>query len=123
MALAGCPPAATPTVPADSITIDGNPSDWSGIAPLITDPAGNGSPDVPLDVVALYVTNDDTHVYFLVELADNPDPDIYDYWFFHLRLDTDRDTQTGCYGMDVQVSLNAGKAGPGSSFPADVRDC
>lgn len=44
-----------------SINIDGNASDWNGIDPIVTDPTGI--------LKALYVTNDNEFVYFMLDFG------------------------------------------------------
>jgi hypothetical protein len=81
------------------IQVDGDPSDWTGIAPLLTDPAGDvvdddGQQYPTLDIVNISVTNDATDVYFLVEFAGATTPDTLTAAL--LLLDTDQDPNTGC---------------------------
>jgi photosystem II stability/assembly factor-like uncharacterized protein len=47
------------------ITIDGNPDDWQGIEPLISD--AKDSPLMESDFKALYVSNDDLFLYLMLE--------------------------------------------------------
>jgi hypothetical protein len=48
------------------ISVDGDPADWHGIGPLITDPEED-APSRDSDMKALYVTNDDEYLYFMFE--------------------------------------------------------
>jgi hypothetical protein len=89
---------------AQSITVDGDPSDWVGIAAVITDPPGNALPgDEDLgvlreeDLVALRITNDASFVYFLGETANVLSPDVTQSLFGSIFLDTDRNPSTGCF--------------------------
>ncbi|MFZ3060102.1 MAG: hypothetical protein WA102_10240 [Candidatus Methanoperedens sp.] len=56
-----------------SIVIDGNPSDWVGIEPIMTDPKGDSSANVQgSDMKSLYAFNDDDYLYLMLELYSNP---------------------------------------------------
>jgi hypothetical protein len=59
--------------------------------PLITDPAGNAGGN-PVDFTALFVGNDDTSVYFVVEFAGPASDNVSSV----IRLNTDFDQATGC---------------------------
>jgi len=56
-------------LPNRTITVDGLPGDWQGIAPVFTDPKGDT--EVPVDdgsdLKALYVARDSLNLYFMVE--------------------------------------------------------
>jgi hypothetical protein len=91
--------------------------------PLISDPVGNAGGN-PVDFKALYVSNDATNVYFLVEFAGDASRNtISPIW-----LDTDIDQTTGCQlgiprfnGAEYDVFL----AGPtfGGSFIGNQSLC
>ncbi len=115
---------ANPAYPA-TITVDGDKSDWAGIAPLINDQVGELLSYE--DLVAVSVTNDQTHAYFLLEYA-NPVRQfgrrIGNYFLF---LDTDLDPSTGCdlftpgelgFEYGFTFSQNIGK-----DFVGDARNC
>ncbi|MCI0495038.1 hypothetical protein L0Z72_08510, partial [candidate division KSB1 bacterium] len=54
------------------ITVDGNPTDWSGIAALATDPQGDDSPSIyGDDIKALYIARDANHLFIRMDLWDN----------------------------------------------------
>jgi len=56
-------------VEARSIIVDGDPSDWAGIPPIVTDPD-----DMPYDDVDLseaYVTNDEDYLYIRMDVYGN----------------------------------------------------
>lgn len=117
-------PTLTPVVGPRTVTIDGNPSDWAGITPLITDPAG----DVPSsgDVVALSVVNDGSHVYFLKQFAaEGP----WGNGAAALFFDTDLNAGTGCpmpSGMGAEYAIIPVSANPvGAPFALilDYRTC
>src|SRR5215471_11063197 len=59
--------------------------------PLITDPAGNAGGN-PVDFTALFVGNDETNVYFVVEFAGPASANVSSV----IRLNTDFDQNTGC---------------------------
>jgi hypothetical protein len=82
------------------ITVDGDPSDWAGITPLLTDIAGNASPNNPEDFINLYVTNDDTFIYFLVEFANVIRLNVPTFVPAIIFLDTDLNPGTGCFGAE-----------------------
>jgi len=104
------------------ITVDGNPSDWAGISPLLTDAAGdgpfntNGNYFAGQDFVNISVTNDSTNVYFLFEFAGNHSGGIV------LRLDTDLNTATGCNGSEYLIFVTVSEPG-GHLALSDFRDC
>ncbi|MCD6318663.1 carboxypeptidase regulatory-like domain-containing protein, partial [Candidatus Aerophobetes bacterium] len=62
------------TVPSvASITVDGDPNDWKGINPVVSDPQGDSSGKKSgTDVKAIYVAKDDTYLYFMMSLWDGP---------------------------------------------------
>jgi hypothetical protein len=62
-------------VPLANIVIDGNPDDWSGITPALTDPQGDSySSYTGTDVKSLYIaqSTDLSKVYLMMELWDGP---------------------------------------------------
>lgn len=63
--------AATSQVPNGSITVDGEPSDWSGITPAVIDNEGD-SCGADCDIKAVYSAMDDTNAYFLIETYGVP---------------------------------------------------
>lgn len=56
-------------VEARSIVVDGDPSDWAGIAPIVTDPDDMPYDDVDLSEV--YVTNDEDCLYIRMDVYGN----------------------------------------------------
>ena len=58
-----------------TITVDGNASDWAGIAP-VTDPPGDKDPGVSetgVDIAGVYLARDTENLYVLMRLHDaNP---------------------------------------------------
>jgi parallel beta-helix repeat protein len=116
-----------------AILVDGWPGEWTGINPVITDMTG-GDPKVPEGFVRLYVTNDDSFVYFLVEFANQIRRDVEFNTLGAIYLDTDQDEKTGCphfvgenvLGVEAVVLLQThfgDSTGPGGTFLADYRDC
>lgn len=81
------------------IKVDGDSSDWVGINPILTDPAGDGPFDTfgqyypGLDIINISVINDEARVYFLVEFVDVADPLLGN---LIINLDSDRNSHTGC---------------------------
>lgn len=55
-----------------TITIDGNPNDWSGIAAFALDPQGDDYPDINGDdIKALYIARDAYYLFIRMDLWDN----------------------------------------------------
>jgi hypothetical protein len=114
-----CPPVRT-TSP--SILVDGDPSDWAGISPLLTDAAGDGPFDTNgnyfagEDFVNISVTNDSSNVYFLFEFAGPHTGGIT------ISLDTDQNGATGCNGAEYLIFVTASEPG-GHLALSDFRDC
>lgn len=110
------------------IVVDGDPGDWGGIAPLVTDVVGNDPPNAPEDFVSLRITNDRVFVYFLVEFANNIRTNTIGNLLAQISLDTDENTGTGCrffingqpLGVEFVLSFY-GDSTP--SFLGDHRDC
>lgn len=50
-----------------TINVDGDPGDWTGIPPIITDPPFDGNNELE-DIKAVYSANDEENLYFLMEL-------------------------------------------------------
>lgn len=112
------PPPAT-----DTIRIDGDPSDWAGIAPVLNDAAGDGPFDssgryvAGSDILHIWVTNDITYVYFLMEFAGAPFTGGLKLFF-----DTDVNPSTGCNGMETLMFMSPGEPGAQLAL-ADYRNC
>ena len=94
------------------IIVDGDPGDWGGVEPLLTDPGGDGPFNQAgdyfpgEDFLNISVANDDTNVYLLMEFVANHSGG------FAFFLDTDQDSTTGCNGTEYVVfvtsSVNGG---------------
>ena len=56
-------------VEARSIIVDGDPSDWIGISPIVTDP--NDMPYDDVDLSEVYVTNDEDYLYIRMDVYGN----------------------------------------------------
>ena len=60
-----------PPLPPGTIQVHGDPSDWAGIHPTLTQSVGDGPFDASnhihagSDIVKIFVTNDNSHVFFL----------------------------------------------------------
>ena len=68
-----CPSYPHFQVPFANITIDGNPADWSGIQPALSDRAGDarGGP-IGGDITALYLARDGTKAYLRIDVTNGP---------------------------------------------------
>jgi hypothetical protein len=72
--------------------VDGDPSDWAGISPILSDPAD----DIAIrDVREVYITNDRESVYFLTKLTGIPALSGLNR-AVTLSIDTDRNLDTPC---------------------------
>ena len=61
------------SIPFRSITLDGNMSDWTGISPVLTDPAGDDSYGLPGDDIRdVFISKDNDFIYFGIRMADGP---------------------------------------------------
>ncbi|NNM30682.1 MAG: hypothetical protein HKO57_14270, partial [Akkermansiaceae bacterium] len=95
--------AATPLVPLStyaSISVDGNRDDWAGIPAALSDPLGDGTPDV----ISLKVANDDDYLYLLVEYSGLFDTNnLNGSASTFLSIDTDANVFTGfnIYGLGL----------------------
>jgi hypothetical protein len=60
------------TIPIATITVDGDITDWVGIAPALTDPQGDDSPGYTGDdIQAIYLARDTEHLYLRMDLWEN----------------------------------------------------
>jgi protocatechuate 3,4-dioxygenase beta subunit len=58
---------------ATAIAIDGDPSDWQGIPPILTNPPGDVQVNVPgVDLTGLRAIMDEVYLYILLEVNDPP---------------------------------------------------
>jgi len=63
----------TVTAPRATLTIDGEPDDWTDIDPVIHDPEGNDpSPYTGCDIKDVYIAIDDTYLYLMGDFWDGP---------------------------------------------------
>lgn len=105
------PPPPPPLTPG-AIQVDGDPSDWAGIHPMLTDSAGDGPFDASnqyhagSDIVKIFVTNDNSHVFFLMEFAGTPYTG-----GITMSLDTDVNPLTGCNGMEAVIHTSPSEPG------------
>jgi hypothetical protein len=59
-------------IPSRTITVDGIPTDWDGIAALATDPQGDDFPSIyGDDIKALYIARDANHLFVRMDLWEN----------------------------------------------------
>lgn len=114
-------PPPPPPSPPDTIQVDGDPSDWAGIHPMLTDGEGDGPFDASnqyhagSDIVKTYVTNDNSHVFFLMEFAGAPYTG-----GITMFLDTDVNPLTGCKGIEAVVHTSPSE--PGAHLALAVYD-
>ncbi|WP_125673027.1 hypothetical protein [Candidatus Methanodesulfokora washburnensis] len=79
------------------IKIDGDPSDWGSISPLVTFPPRYIDPP-ELEVSSIYVANDDENLYFRIDTRGKPTTRVNGgklYRYFFVDLDTDNNDNTG----------------------------
>lgn len=79
------------------IKIDGDPSDWGSISPLVTFPPRYIDPP-ELEVSSIYVANDDENLYFRIDTRGKPTTRVNGgklYRYFFVGLDTDNNDNTG----------------------------
>ncbi|HJQ24554.1 MAG TPA: CARDB domain-containing protein [Blastocatellia bacterium] len=112
-----------PPPASEGIRIDGDPSDWAGIAPVLNDAAGDGPFDsagryLPgSDFLHIWVTNDNAYVYFLMEFAGAP----YSGGVM-LIFDTDVNPSTGCNGAETVIFTSPAEPGAHLAL-SDYRSC
>jgi hypothetical protein len=79
-------PAATP-LSGSTIVVDGYPGDWAGILPIVSDVKYDASS--PYDIHDVYVTDDGTYLYLMMELDSMGAVGLY------FDLDVDQNIATG----------------------------
>jgi len=105
------------TVPgthAVTITVDGNPIDWAGVLPIVTD-AEEDDPTNTTDIVRCYVTDDMINLYFRMDLVAGPDETAQGYFVF---IDTDQSASTGGSGagdIGIDYYIRCYEIGPMSA--------
>jgi hypothetical protein len=120
---AGDEPPPTEPPPSDTIRIDGDPDDWAGISPVLNDDAGDGPFDgfghllAGSDFLHIWVTNDNTYVYFLMEFNGAPYTGGVTLFF-----DTDVNPTTGCQGTEAVIFTSADEPGAHLAL-GDYRNC
>jgi len=94
-------------VPIRTITVDGQPGDWAGISPILTDPSGDSTCGAGTDIIALYLARDDQYLYWRMDTADGQ--------FSYDGQDTPRGPEVTFY------SISGGQAvsGVSASLPGD----
>jgi len=119
------------TALAHTVTVDGNPSDWTGTPPsevntytvsdyewIWRDAGGDertdfANPDPRVDLVEFRVTSDENYLYFLIRLNDTSGVNIGDDGapFIAITIDTDQQPNSGevwfAGDSDTQVNSNA----------------
>lgn len=93
------------------IIVDGDPSDWAGITPIISDPSGD-TPYGVADVKDVYITWDTTDLYVRIDVYGAISATAGDY---NVHLDTDMNATTGAdswadIGTDYRLNVYAGKS-------------
>lgn len=135
VALARHTTVEVPDVSSNPILIDGDSSDWAGIQPAVTDPAGDenslfyGKPGT--DLAGVYLARDDTYLYLLMTMHDGgpltgsgEEPlHIVELQQYLLQLHTPGDIVINCSnpngnGWRVDVSDRNGKLY--KSYPPDT---
>ncbi|MDZ7341560.1 MAG: T9SS type A sorting domain-containing protein [candidate division KSB1 bacterium] len=59
-------------IPFQSIIVNGDVSDWVGLAPLVTDPQGDDTLNYPgADIQAIYAAQDGNHLFLRMDLWEN----------------------------------------------------
>ncbi|MEN3336017.1 MAG: hypothetical protein V7641_5382 [Blastocatellia bacterium] len=107
----------------EGIRIDGDPSDWADISPILTDDAGDGPFDASgrylagSDFLRIWATNDNTKVYLLMEFAGVPYTGGIKLFF-----DTDVNPTTGCNGTEAVIFTSPAEPGAQLAF-GDNRNC
>lgn len=76
-------------VEANAVTLDGDLTDWAGVAPIASDPADSAE---VVDILALYARATDERLYLALENESPISQLNYGYSWY---LDTDQDAQTG----------------------------
>jgi len=114
---------STPTATAKTIIVDGDPSDWLGISPIITDPDDYTWDE--LDVKEVYMTDDGNYLYVRIDFYGTFSSDV---GATSAYLDTDQDPSTGIFVSGIGVEVQFGVYGgwgygyfplTGSSFSVD----
>ncbi len=59
-------------LPARTITLDGNASDWDGISPILSDPSGDSTGGLGTDIKSVYLAQDSNYVYWRMDIYDAP---------------------------------------------------
>jgi len=100
--------------PHTTIMIDGNPSDWTGIPPIVTDPTGDE--DADYDLTECYVTNDGSNLHFMIKVSGSIQYVTDDTPPYTVALDTDQNEETGetegPAGEDLDIGFDYAIAGP-----------
>jgi hypothetical protein len=120
-------------IPFRSIVIDGNDADWSGISPVVEDPAGDKDPmysTVPgTDLANVYMARDDTYLYFMMTmhdggpLQDPPTLYVVELQQYLNQIHTPGDLIASVsYTPDAGWTVSIGVRGPGGQvalYPSD----
>jgi hypothetical protein len=63
------------SIPARSVAVDGETSDWGGVDPAVVDPSGDAAGVPGDDIVAVYLARDAKNLYVRVDVANPPPSD------------------------------------------------
>ena len=87
-----------------TINVDGDPGDWAGIPPLVTDPPYDRNNDLE-DIKAVYAANDEENLYFLMEI----------YYLNYASIDVVPPISEGEYSFYLDI-LPGGDPDTGADF-------
>ncbi len=101
------------------VFVDGCPDEWfaMGIKPSIVDDFGDMKPS-GLDILNVYITNDNSFLYILVEFAAPP----VNASFLFINTDGNRHSGCGYRGAELGITFQP-ESTPEDSYIGDARDC
>ena len=102
-------------VSAATIDVDGSPSDWDGIDPIITD-----STDyyLQLDIKEVYITADEDNIYFRIDVYGS----IGTRGNYRFVIDTDQNPETGMSFYGIGADFYVGFYHPGLGWRVRLAD-
>ena len=110
-------------IPTATITVDGDPGDWTGIDPLVSDPQGDDSPDYTGDDIrALYAAQDAEHLYLRMDLWENVNTNFQNEQppndgFYLLFVSSNADFEYMFMGITYDSVESAWRLGNNESLP------
>ncbi len=90
------------------ITIDGDFSDWSGVAPSFSDPQGDGGSS-GIDFGVLRIADDDRHLYLQLELGTSNQLDEDNNLVLYLDTDNNSTTGLSVNGIGAELEWRLGQ--------------